>query len=166
MTVRVHNLLTDELRLVTPTGWTERPLPAPEPRPFVMEPVGTTAREWAVGACRKAGFEPDVRFTSTDLQIHLRLVESGLAAALLPDLEAPVTVRTWWHVGCPIVRRDRYSPRSGVAQHLILGFGRSRLPWSSGVLVDTSRPHLLHRGHYPLQSPRRTYGHLAGMEAA
>jgi len=51
-----------------------------------MEPVGITAREWAMGACREAGFEPDVRFTSTDLQIHLRLVESGLAAALLPDL--------------------------------------------------------------------------------
>jgi DNA-binding transcriptional LysR family regulator len=51
-----------------------------------MEPVGTTAREWATAACRQAGFEPDVRFTTTDLQIHLRLVESGLAAALLPDL--------------------------------------------------------------------------------
>ena len=36
--------------------------------------------------CRQAGFEPDVRYTSTDLQIRLRLVESGLAAALLPDL--------------------------------------------------------------------------------
>jgi DNA-binding transcriptional LysR family regulator len=86
VTVQVHNLLTDELRLVTSTGWTERTLPALEPRPFVMEPVGATAREWAMGACREAGFEPDVRFTSTDLQIHLRLVESGLAAALLPDL--------------------------------------------------------------------------------
>jgi len=86
VTVQVHYLLTDELRLVTPTGWTERTLPALEPRPFVMEPVGTTAGEWAMGACREAGFELDVRFTSTDLQIHLRLVESGLAAALLPDL--------------------------------------------------------------------------------
>jgi DNA-binding transcriptional LysR family regulator len=36
--------------------------------------------------CRQAGFEPDDRYTSTDLQIHLRLVERGLAAALLPDL--------------------------------------------------------------------------------
>jgi DNA-binding transcriptional LysR family regulator len=51
-----------------------------------MEPVGTTAREWATAACRQAGFEPDARYTTTDLQIHLRLVESGLAAALLPDL--------------------------------------------------------------------------------
>ena len=51
-----------------------------------MEPVGTTAREWATAVCRQAGFEPDARYISTDLQIHLRLVEHGLAAALLPDL--------------------------------------------------------------------------------
>ena len=81
-----HDLLTDELRLITPAGWSERSLTSLASRPFVLEPVGTTAREWATAACRQAGFEPDVRYTSTDLQIHLRLAESGLAAALLPDL--------------------------------------------------------------------------------
>ncbi len=81
-----QDLLTDELRLITPAGWSERSLPSLATRPFVLEPVGTTAREWATAACRDAGFEADVRYTSTDLQIHLRLVESGLAAALLPDL--------------------------------------------------------------------------------
>ena len=81
-----YDLLTDELRLVTPAGWSERSLPELASRPFVMEPVGTTAREWATAVCRQAGFEPDDRYTSTDLQIHLRLVEHGLAAALLPDL--------------------------------------------------------------------------------
>jgi len=81
-----RDLLTDELWLVTPDAWTERSLPRLATRPFVMEPVGTTAREWSTAACRRAGFEPDVRYTSTDLQIHLRLVEHGLAAGLLPDL--------------------------------------------------------------------------------
>jgi len=81
-----HDLLTDELRLITPAGWSERSLTSLASRPFVLEPVGTTAREWATAACRQAGFEPDVRYTSTDLQIHLRLAGSGLAAALLPDL--------------------------------------------------------------------------------
>jgi DNA-binding transcriptional LysR family regulator len=81
-----HDLLTDELRLVTPAGWSERSLPELASRPFVIEPAGTTAREWAMAVCRKAGFEPDARYTSTDLQIHLRLAEHGLAAALLPDL--------------------------------------------------------------------------------
>jgi DNA-binding transcriptional LysR family regulator len=81
-----HDLLTDELHLVTPAGWSERSLSTLASRPFVMEPVGTTARDWATAVCRQAGFEPDVRYTSTDLQIHLRLAESGLAAGLLPDL--------------------------------------------------------------------------------
>src|SRR6516165_1561661 len=81
-----HDLLTDELRLITPARWNERSLPSLASRPFVLEPVGTTARQWATAACRQAGFEPDARYTTTDLQIHLRLVESGLAAALLPDL--------------------------------------------------------------------------------
>ena len=81
-----HDLLTDELRLITPAGWSEQSLSSLASRPFVLEPVGTTARQWATAACRQAGFEPDARYTTTDLQIHLRLVESGLAAALLPDL--------------------------------------------------------------------------------
>ena len=81
-----HDLLSDELLLVTPAGWSERSLPELASHPFVMESVGTTAREWATAECRQAGFEPDDRYTSTDLQIHLRLVEHGLAAALLPDL--------------------------------------------------------------------------------
>jgi DNA-binding transcriptional LysR family regulator len=81
-----HDLLTDELRLVTPTRWTERSLRALASRPFVMEPVGTSPREWAVAVCRQAGFEPDIRYISTDPHTHLRFVEAGLAAALLPDL--------------------------------------------------------------------------------
>lgn len=54
--------------------------------PWVMEPEGTTARRWATNLCREAGFEPDVRFESTDLLFHVRLVEQGHAVALLPDL--------------------------------------------------------------------------------
>ncbi len=51
-----------------------------------MEPEGTTSREWAMAQCRAQGFEPEVRYISTDLQVHLRLVEHGLAAAVLPTL--------------------------------------------------------------------------------
>jgi DNA-binding transcriptional LysR family regulator len=81
-----RDLLSDELRLVTPAGWPERSVAELAGRPFVMEPVGATAREWTTAVCRQAGFEPDVRYTSTDLQIHLQLAGHGLAAALLPDL--------------------------------------------------------------------------------
>ncbi len=55
-------------------------------RPWVMEPRGTASRHFAEQACRTAGFEPDVRFETADLQAHIRLVESGHAVALLPDL--------------------------------------------------------------------------------
>jgi DNA-binding transcriptional LysR family regulator len=53
---------------------------------WVMEPVGSPARQWSTALCRSAGFEPDVRFDSTDLRFHLRLVETGHATALVPDL--------------------------------------------------------------------------------
>ncbi|MGW9596778.1 LysR family transcriptional regulator [Streptomyces chartreusis] len=54
--------------------------------PWVMEPEGTAARHWAMSLCRNAGFEPDVRFETTDVLLHLRLVEQKHAAAFLPDL--------------------------------------------------------------------------------
>ena len=54
--------------------------------PWVMEPRGAASRHWAEQACRSAGFEPDVRYETADLQAHVRLVESGNAVALLPGL--------------------------------------------------------------------------------
>lgn len=54
--------------------------------PWVMEPRGAASRHWAEQACRQAGFEPDVRFETADLQTQVRLIESGNAVALLPDL--------------------------------------------------------------------------------
>lgn len=87
------DLLADELRLAVPAGWHARSLPDLAGQPFAMEPEGTTSRQWCLAVCREAGFEPDVRYTTTDLQIRVRLVSSGLAAALLPDL-VDVTDRT------------------------------------------------------------------------
>jgi DNA-binding transcriptional LysR family regulator len=81
-----EDLMSDELCLVTPSTWRVRALADVADRPFAMEPTGSTSREWTESVCRSAGFEPDVRFTSTDLQVHLRMVEHGLAAAILPDL--------------------------------------------------------------------------------
>jgi len=79
-------LVDDELHLVVPTGWSARRLDELADHPFVMENAGSTARSWATAACRTAGFEPDVRYGSSDLLVHLRMVEEGLAAALLPAL--------------------------------------------------------------------------------
>jgi DNA-binding transcriptional LysR family regulator len=80
------DLLADELLLVTPANWPERSLRDLSGCPFVMEPAGTPAGQWARAACRLAGYEPDIRYTTTDLQIHLRLVEEQLAVAMLPQL--------------------------------------------------------------------------------
>lgn len=60
--------------------------------PWVMEPHGAASRHWAEQACRSAGFEPDVRYETADLQSHVRLIESGNAVALLPGLV---------HIGSP-----------------------------------------------------------------
>lgn len=54
--------------------------------PWVMEPAGTAARTWATQLCRSAGFEPDVRYETADLIAHIRLIRSGNAVGVLPDL--------------------------------------------------------------------------------
>ncbi|MFC9560615.1 LysR family transcriptional regulator [Agromyces sp. NPDC056965] len=70
-----------------------QPLAAASDMPWVLEPEGTASRDWAEQLCREAGFEPDVRFETADLMAHIRLIRSGNAVGLLPDLvwagEAP-----------------------------------------------------------------------------
>ena len=83
-------LVTDAIHLATPPSAPGRALirdlrDAAE-RPWVMEPEGTASRTWAVQLCRSAGFEPDVRFETADLIAHIRLIGSGNAVGLLPDL--------------------------------------------------------------------------------
>ncbi len=83
-------LLSDAIRLAVPPGRLGT-LPVTgladvAPLPWVMEPAGAASRHWAEQACRSAGFEPDVRYESADLQVHIALIESGNAVALMPDL--------------------------------------------------------------------------------
>jgi len=79
-------LCYDRLRLGTGKASGIRSIQDAARLPWVMEPRGTASRHWAEQTCRSAGFEPDVRFETADLQAHIRLVESGNAVALLPDL--------------------------------------------------------------------------------
>ncbi|WP_106815345.1 LysR substrate-binding domain-containing protein [Microbacterium timonense] len=90
-----ERLGTDPIRLAVASGDPARSLHDLRDRAWVMEPAGTAARLWAVQQCRAAGFEPDVRYELADLSAHARLVASGQAVAVLPDLlwaGAPVPV--------------------------------------------------------------------------
>jgi DNA-binding transcriptional LysR family regulator len=91
-------LCTDRLRLASITtppergasrtapAWGVSDLAALRDLPWIMEPPGVPSRQWAVALCHEAGFEPDVRFESSDVLLHVRMVEQKHAAALVPDL--------------------------------------------------------------------------------
>lgn len=83
-------LTTDALHLAVPpegAPWSGvRRIADAAALPWVMEPRGAASRHWAEQLCRRAGFEPDVRFETDDLQAQVALIESGHAAAILPDL--------------------------------------------------------------------------------
>ena len=79
-------LTTDALRLATPKNWKVKTIEEASSLPWVMEPPGAASRHWAEQLCRQAGFEPDVRFETDELQAHIALIESGAAVAVLPDL--------------------------------------------------------------------------------
>lgn len=85
-----HALTTDAIRLALPfSSASLHPvdsLESAQGMPWVMEPRGTASRHFAEQLCRSTGFEPDVRYETADLQAHIRLVESGNAVALIPDL--------------------------------------------------------------------------------
>ncbi|MGW7368837.1 LysR family transcriptional regulator [Streptomyces sp. NPDC054841] len=123
--IEQEELCTDTLRLALPgpgdPGEPQQALRRLAAHPWVMEPEGTVARQWALALCRDAGFEPDVRYESTDLLLHLRLVEEGHAAALLPDLV--------WHGRTPTVPlRDLPSGRASRRIFTAVRSGGSRHP--------------------------------------
>lgn len=81
-------LIQDEIALACPPG-TSGTLELHRDSAWVMEPRGTASRHFAEQQCRVAGFEPDVRYETADLQAHLALVGAGLAVALVPGLMWP-----------------------------------------------------------------------------
>lgn len=79
-------LVRDPIRLVVPDESGIVSLGGAADAAWVVEPRGAASRHWAEQQCRLAGFEPDVRYESADLEVHMRLVRSGNAVAMLPDL--------------------------------------------------------------------------------
>ncbi|MGW9184719.1 LysR substrate-binding domain-containing protein [Agromyces sp. NPDC055661] len=86
--IRTEHLLDDPMLVATPHARGAAAVADLSDARWAMEPPGTRSREWAVAACRSAGFEPDVAFESTDVLLHARLVAHGRAVAFLPALIA------------------------------------------------------------------------------
>ena len=122
-----HPLTTDAIRLATPPAasrWTASTIADAAEAPWVMEPHGAASRHWAEQACRRAGFEPQVRFETADLQAHVRLVQTGHAVALLPDLI--------WQGGSPTVR---VAPLDGDPRRTVFTSTRSTIARRPSVLA-------------------------------
>lgn len=80
-------LLTDPLRLAIPPAIEGHvSLELLQDHAWVMEPRGAVSRHWDEQVCRIAGFEPDVRFETSDLHVLIRLIQSGHAVGIVPDL--------------------------------------------------------------------------------
>lgn len=80
-------LTEDRLRLAVPGSWTfVNSLADAASVPWAMEPVTAASRHWMTQQCRQAGFEPEIRYETDDVEAHVALVESGNAVALLSDL--------------------------------------------------------------------------------
>jgi DNA-binding transcriptional LysR family regulator len=54
--------------------------------PWILDPARATTGQWARDICHEAGFEPDVRYSGTDLLLQVHLAEKGHAAAIVPGL--------------------------------------------------------------------------------
>jgi DNA-binding transcriptional LysR family regulator len=79
-------LLDDPVRAYQPVGAGDGTLEGMRRLRWIVEPSGSEANAWVRRVCREHGFEPDIAYESADLLFHLRMVESGVAAAFLPDL--------------------------------------------------------------------------------
>jgi DNA-binding transcriptional LysR family regulator len=94
-----EDLTYDEMRFAVPPAgpWSRAALEQLAGAPFVFDPAEVAPGQWARNMCRGAGFEPDVRFSTGDLLLQVRLVETGHAVAFLPDLlwtdRSPGTIR-------------------------------------------------------------------------
>jgi DNA-binding transcriptional LysR family regulator len=92
---RTRLLASDELFLVLPAhGPYARAEPSTVPVrlpdlaevPWILDAADTAPGQWARDTCRAAGFEPDVRYTGSDLLLQIHLAETGHAAAVIPGL--------------------------------------------------------------------------------
>lgn len=81
-------LFDDRMLLVVPEGF-EREVTSPRDvadLDWVVEMPGSPAREWVMSLCRRAGFEPRIRYESSDMFVHHNLAREGVAVGIVPAL--------------------------------------------------------------------------------
>jgi DNA-binding transcriptional LysR family regulator len=136
------DLTTDAIRLAVPLAEHEihpvQSIADAHDLPWVMEPRGAASRHFAEQLCRSAGFEPDVRYETADLQAQIRLIASGNAVGLMPDLVwagARATCRLLELPGTP--RRTIFTSvrRSGTRYPAVSAF-RSALDGAAALVED------------------------------
>ena len=122
-----------------------------------MEPRGAASRHWAEQACRSAGFEPDVRFETADLQAQIRLIESGQrrGADAGPGLDRPGNHRPL--IGLPgnPHRTVFTSVRRSSAKRPAILAAREILAETAAVLGPASRREARRPGAWPLLRSQR-----------
>ena len=83
-------LLRDPIHVALPIGDGTRPastrLPDLRDEPWIMDTETSAIYGAVLRACRRSGFEPNVRSHCRDYSVIIALVEAGLGAAFLPGL--------------------------------------------------------------------------------
>ncbi|AXH34387.1 LysR family transcriptional regulator [Humibacter sp. BT305] len=144
-----HDLTSDAVQLALPAE-AESPHPLASlddarTMPWVMEPLGTASRHFAEQLCRVAGFEPDVRYETADLQTQIRLIETGNAVGFMPELVwsgRPTTCRILTPPGAPrrtIFTAHRASASGSPAITALRGaLEASAAAWRASTMVPDS----------------------------
>ncbi len=110
--------------------------------PWMLDPPDTAPGQWARNACREAGFEPDVRYSGSDLLLQVHLAETGHAASVIPGLLLSAIP--------PPAARVRHLP------------GRPRRKLTTGVRSGAARHPAVHAFRAALREAIRAAGNDAG----
>lgn len=76
----------DAMYVAAPRGSRARSLHDLADVPWTLEARAAPAREWALDACRRAGFEPRAAHETSDVIVQCAFASSGAAAAMIPGL--------------------------------------------------------------------------------
>lgn len=130
-------LISDEIRLCVGGAWSSvTELDELAHAAWVMEPEGTATRHFAEQACRTAGFEPEIRFETADLQAHVRYIEAGLAVGFLPGLMwGPAGLQVSTRPLRPVARRTVFTAIRESSRHdAAIGAVRAALEGAAAAL--------------------------------